>query len=191
VGLWVTDSIVDSPSGASNRIAVAQDSAGVDPGPPATFERVTVFGEVRVRTLVLASDVIFTQPVLAKRRQIGCMRYTFVDDSLSVTPRRFRCQPDLALSTRKDELAVATLDSFESAAIRSRVRPQFTSTRYGDPGYAQLRADTAVEIRAGAASRAEMGVFESLWQPQREANLRELLKEYMPYGLEAGFLFVT
>jgi hypothetical protein len=36
-----------------------------------------------------------------------------------------------------------------------------------------------------------MGVFESLKQPQRETNLRIRLDEYMPYGLEAGILYVT
>jgi hypothetical protein len=36
-----------------------------------------------------------------------------------------------------------------------------------------------------------MGVTCHLQQPQREANLRRRLQEYLPVGLEAGLLFVT
>jgi hypothetical protein len=36
-----------------------------------------------------------------------------------------------------------------------------------------------------------MGAFSSLKQPQREANLRIRLEEYLPFGLEAGLIYVT
>ena len=36
-----------------------------------------------------------------------------------------------------------------------------------------------------------MGVFCTLKQPQREANLRIRLNEYLPVGLEAGIIYVT
>jgi hypothetical protein len=36
-----------------------------------------------------------------------------------------------------------------------------------------------------------MGVFNSLMQPQREANLRTALDEYLRFGLAAGVFFVT
>ena len=36
-----------------------------------------------------------------------------------------------------------------------------------------------------------MGVFHFLMQPQRETNLRVRLDEYLPFGLQAGLIFVT
>jgi len=33
--------------------------------------------------------------------------------------------------------------------------------------------------------------FSSLMQPQREANLRIRLEEYLPFGLEPGVIYIT
>jgi hypothetical protein len=43
----------------------------------------------------------------------------------------------------------------------------------------------------GAEDGAEMGVFNQLRQPQRVANLRQALEEYLRVGLEAGVRFAT
>jgi hypothetical protein len=67
----------------------------------------------------------------------------------------------------------------------------FTSVDFGDPGYAQLALNCAPEIHSGADDGAEMGVFDYLKQPQREANLRSSLDEYLRFGLEAGIFFVN
>ena len=131
-----------------------------------------------------ASDSIFTGPVRAERRQQGCVRFCFVPrDPATRTPRRYRCQPDLALA--------GVLDPAEQAAIASRVVPTFTSTAYGRPAYAQLARTCPPEIRTGAEDRSEMGAFSFLKQPQREANLRTALDEYLRLGLEAGVFYVT
>ena len=66
----------------------------------------------------------------------------------SITPRRFTCLPDAATSATS--------------------LPHFTSLRYGDPGYCQLRRATARVIREGADDGGEMGVMHALFQPQRE-----------------------
>ena len=70
-------------------------------------------------------------------------------------------------------------------------RPHFTSLRYGDPGYAQLRVSTPDAIRRGADDEGEMGVTHHLHQPQRETNLRLRLDEYLRFGLEAGFIYAS
>jgi hypothetical protein len=88
------------------------------------------------------------------------------------TPRRYRCQP-------------------ATATDAPRVRPTFTSLRYGDPGYGQLDRSAAPEIRQGADDGSELGVFHGLSQPQRETNLSVRLAEYAPFGLDVGFVFVT
>ena len=69
--------------------------------------------------------------------------------------------------------------------------PQFASLRYGDPAYAQLRHATDVSIRQGADDESEMGVLHALFQPQREANLRIRLDEYLRFGLRAGIFYAT
>jgi hypothetical protein len=77
------------------------------------------------------------------------------------------------------------------AEVAALIRPLFVSRVYGDPTYGQLEQRCALQIRAGAESGAEMGAFEFLKQPQREANLRDALDEYLRFGLEAGLFVVT
>jgi hypothetical protein len=79
----------------------------------------------------------------------------------------------------------------EKLLIMDRLQPTFTSERYGDPGYAQLSQNCANELRTGAEDGAEMGTFNSLKQPQREANLQANLEEYLRFGLEAGIFYAT
>jgi hypothetical protein len=159
------------------------------PGPCLRLERTTVFGSLHVKELALACEVIFTGPVVANRQQEGCVRFSFLPEG-SKTPRRFRCQPDLALEKRAQELHTSLTEE-ERDEIKRRLHPCFTSVRYGDPAYAQLSLDCAKEIQTGAEDGSEMGAFCSLMQPQREENLRIRLEEYLPFGLEAGFIYIT
>jgi hypothetical protein len=157
------------------------------------LERVTVLGPVHVRQLDLASEAIFTDEVMVVRRQQGCVRFSFVPDG-SHTPRRFQCQPDLALAKRAGELGLASvtdLPAQERAVVLSHLRPRFTSEHYGEPGYCQLSHLCAPELRNGAEDGSEMGAFEYLKNPHREANLRTALDEYLPFGLQAGQINVT
>ena len=165
-----------------DRPALAADDAGAAPGPPTRFVRSTVFGEVYVRALELASESLFTDPLTAVRKQIGCARFSAFAEG-SRTPRRFRCRPDLALMGLTSEE--------DRRRERIRLTPTFTSTRYGHPAFAQLRRSTAKEIRTGAEDGAEMGVFNQLKEPQREANLRAALDEYLRFGLASGLFFIT
>lgn len=166
----------------SDRPAIAENDGGDLPGPPATLERTTVFGAIHLEELVLASGVIFTRRVVARRRQAGCVRFGYVPEG-SRTPRRYRCQPDLALEEVDDPA--------RRESVRARLTPSFTSVRYGHPAYAQLGLGCAGEISTGAEDGSEMGAFGSLQQPRREANLRLRLEEYLPFGLEAGLIYVT
>jgi hypothetical protein len=181
--LTLVDSIIDQAGGTT-----AIDA----PGAEADIRQSTVLGTLNLRSLD-ASNSIFTGLVLAERRQVGCVRYSFSPDG-SQTPRRFRCQPDLALEVRAEALGLdsaADLPADERTLVVNRVKPEFTSERFGDPEYAQLILNCAREIAAGADNGAEMGVFYHLMQPQREANLQESLAEYLRFGLEAGIFFVT
>lgn len=196
--LTIRDSIVQAPKVKGKaRAAIAANDSGTKPGPPTTLERVTVWGSVHVKELTLASEVIFTSQVKVQHRQAGCVRFSHVPKN-SQTPRRYRCQPDMALEAWAKKRAekfnkafAKKLPQAEEASIRSRLQPSFTSTRYGDLGFAQLDTTCAQEIRTGAEDGSEMGAFCSLKQPQRETNLRIRLEEYLPFGLEAGLIYVT
>jgi hypothetical protein len=177
-GITVTRSVVDGVGGAAIAGAGGDDQAGA-----AELRQATVLGAVRLRTLELASDVIFTAPVRIERTQVGCVRFSYVEPG-SVTPRRYRCQPDMALSAEG-------LDRDERARLRAALKPAFTSTRFHDPGYAQLRLGCPAEIATGAEDGSEMGVWSWLGNPQREANLRLRLDEYLPFGLDPALIYVT
>jgi hypothetical protein len=168
--------------------AIAID-VGSQVAPRVRLERTSVLGAVKVEELDLASEVIFTGPVCVERPQAGSVRYSYVPPD-SRTPQRYRCQPDLALEAAVDR-SRGQLSEIEQAAICDRLKPVFTSTRYGHPGCAQLSQDSPPEISAGAEHGLEMGAFHHLLQPQREANLIAILDEYLPLGLEAGIFYIT
>jgi len=142
------------------------------------LENCTLIGKIHTRQVTMASDCLFvarlaatgdvwSAPLWVERRQKGCIRFSYVPPG-SRTPRCYHCQPD------EGDL---------------QTRPHFTSLRYGDPGYCQLRQATPDTIRRGAHDESEMGVLHGLYQPQRETNLRIRLEEYLRYGLEAGIFY--
>lgn len=182
--LGIASSVVGGLRFPSEGAAIAAEDSVID-GPVTaaalTLHRVTLLGPASVKEIALASETIFSAPVVVERRHSGAMRFSYVAEG-STTPPRFRCQPDLAL---------AGADGAQQVRIRRRVAPAFTSRRFGDPAYAQLAAGCAPEIGTGAEDGAEMGAFHHLHQPQRAANLRANLDEYVPLGLEAGIIYVT
>jgi hypothetical protein len=140
-----------------------------------TITNSTVVGQVHARQILLASNVIFlsaTQaadswgaPVSADQLQQGCVRFSYVPPGSRV-PRAYRC-------------------------YSGPLAPEFTSLRFGDPGYCQLTAASGNAILEGADDQSEMGAFHDLHQPQRIANLRVMLRDYLRAGLEAGILYAT
>lgn len=172
--------------------AIASVKDTFQPGPRTRLERTTVFGSVRVKELDLVSDCIITGETIAERRQNGCVRFSYIRDG-SRTPRRYNCQPDLALAGREEKWQEHSdsPDTGESRRAIDVVLPAFTCLHYGQPAYAQLSLNCCEEIKKGAEDGSEMGAFCSLKQPQREDNLRIRLEEYMPFGLDSGFIFIT
>ncbi|MEW6734674.1 MAG: hypothetical protein AB1489_25340, partial [Acidobacteriota bacterium] len=174
----INESIIDAVD--ETEIAYA-GLTGAETGAPLRVVNSTIIGKVHTLQMDLASNTIFLAslkqndvwiaPVQAEKLQQGCVRFSFIPPG-SRLPRLYQCQPK----------------NIEDAA---RVRPVFTSLRYGDPGYCQLSLHCAIEIRRGADDQAEMGVFHNLYQPQREANLRAGLDEYLRFGLEAGIFYAS
>ncbi len=189
-GLLAYDSIVDAFAPAMP--ACAAGAGGEKIGPPASFVRCTVYGEVRVRQTNLISESLMLGRVLAARRQIGCSRFSFLALG-SRAPRRFRCQPDLALAAEAAARGrpLAALTAAQRQAITLSVTPSFTSTRFGHPAYMQLARTCPISIIQGAEDGNEMGAFYLIQQTYRLTNLQIALNEYLRVGLAAGVWFVT
>lgn len=163
----LTNSIVDA--GDENNVAYAGVNTA---GAPLIAVNTTIIGRVHTRMMKLASNTIFfassptEPPARAEMLQEGCVRFCYVPPG-SRLPRQFECQPE----TQEDA---------------ARVRPIFTSLRYGDAGYCQLSVHSSDKIKRGADDGAEIGAFHDLHQPQRIANLRARLDEFLRFSLEAG-----
>ena len=156
VRVAITDSVVDA----------GDPDADAFTGGALTLDESTVVGQVHADRVDISNSLLLGL-VLVRRRQIGCVRFSYLPPD-SRTPARYRCQPDDPAN-----------------------RPLFTSLRYGDPGYAQLRPATPDAIRRGADDEGEMGVTHHLHQPQRETNLRIRLDEYLRFGLSAGLIYAS
>jgi len=187
IPIHISDSLLDATS--------AEREALGAPGEPSahavlTIRRSTVFGIVQVHAIELAENSIFNDCLHVARRQLGCMRFCYVEPECR-TPRRFHCQPDLVIQAVEADIQDPDEREEAIARERERVRPQFTDRRYGRPGYGQLAFTCAPEIKRGADDESEMGAFHDLFQPQREANLRARLDEYSPASANAGIIFVS
>ena len=189
VEISIYDSIVDATSRSREALGA--------PNLPLAFARLTVvrstvIGTVSTHAIALGENSIFTSHVRVGRRQHGCLRFCFVPSG-SRTPRRYHCQPDLVVAAVDEIEPPPSADEKMTLRLREaqRVRPRFTSRRYGHAAYCQLAEACAREITRGGDDESEMGAFHDLFQPQREANLRARLDEYTPAGMDAGILFAS
>ncbi len=175
--LLVTVSATNSIFDATDRTNVAYTALdNFGPGGALTLEGCTVVGKVHSTLLTLVSDSIFwaalaagdswTTPLIADRKQQGCVRFSFLPIG-AITPRRFECVEEALGSPQ----------------------PIFFATRYGHPGYLKLLASTPDAIRRGADDAGEMGAFHFVLGPLREADLRIRMQEYLPVGLEFGVIY--
>ena len=199
----IRNSIIDANE--PDQVAFAAIN-GQSAGGRLRIENSTVIGKVHTAVMELASNTIFmsrlapgdgwTAPVRAERKQDGCVRYSYVPPGSRV-PRRYRCQPSLAITMaidkakKKNPALTALQEARITDSIRLSLQPRLAERRYGAPDYAQLAPSCPVEIRTGADDEAEMGAFHKLFQPQREANIRIRLDEYLRLGLEAGVFHAT
>jgi hypothetical protein len=127
------------------------------------LETSTVIGGMHATEVEISNSLVLGK-VVAQRRQTGCVRFSYVPEG-SLTPQQYQCV--------------------------SQPRPDFTSLRFSEPGFAQLRLSTPDTVRRGADNESEMGAGNYLFAPQREANLRLRLDEYLRFGLEAGIFYAT
>jgi hypothetical protein len=140
LALHVGDSVVDAGHAAG--LAITDGDYGSAPA-RGSFVRSTVIGVAQLEEVARADSSVFLGPLLAGRRDVGSVRYCYLEQG-SRTPQRQYCQPDPALQT---------------SGARARVRPRYLSLRYATPGYCQLAPDCAREISCGGDDDAGMGAF--------------------------------
>lgn len=185
--ITITDSILDATG--PGREALSAPDCGFAHA-TLMISRSTVFGEILTHAIALAENSIFTGEVRAARRQYGCVRFCSLPDG-SRTPRRYHCQPDLAIEQAIAGLSTPAEKMIARRETAERLRPRFESEHYGTPTYARLTRSNVAEIMRGAEDEAELGVFHDLFEPQRAANLQARLDEYMPAGYDVGIIYVS
>jgi hypothetical protein len=186
--------IDDGASTTTGRVVVTDSIVSTDdaPGDALTaapldgqLQNVTIFGGSAFRSLE-ATNVIFVDRVLATRRQSGCVRYSWVPSGSSV-PRRFRCQPDLAVAAATAR-KTSPLSAAEKAAVELGIKPVFIDHSLDEPTVAMLHPLVTDAIRLGGEHDSEMGVFSVAAEGLRMANVTTLFDDYVPLGLEAGLI---
>jgi hypothetical protein len=144
-----------------------------------SLSRCTVMGRI-VAHRFSASECILRELTAVDDLQDGCIRFTAWAQG-SVIPRQY-----------------------ESVSIRQGA-PLFTSTDFGQPGYAQLLPSVDAQrlppttklttpqntISAGAADASEMGAYARDKNPIRAQALLVKLQEYMPANLVPVIVNVT
>lgn len=204
----IRDSIIDAAAlparDSAQGLAIAGPGGEGDTGGALQIIATTVLGRVLARALPLVSDSILharspdgSAPIRVLRRQEGCMRFSFVPDG-ALVPRRYRCQPQLAIDqaiAAQADAQGAPVSKTDRARIAARIRrwmqPGFMAQAAAHPAYCQLRDASPAAIRSGASDEGEMGCWHLIGAPQRAANLRIRLEEYLRLGLEAGIFHET
>lgn len=172
----ITGPVVVTGSGLVERMTIRRSILHTtDPiGQPAALEQSrgaldirgsTVIGQIRVHQLD-ASELLCTEAILVDDLQSGCIRFSAFAPGGQV-PRAYRTQPV------------------------TDARSLFTSTRFGDPGYAQLSDQAPEDILRGGEDGIEIGAFSSLLNPIKLDSLRAKVDEFLPFGLIPHFITET
>jgi hypothetical protein len=164
--LALESSIVDA--GASGAAIVAQ-------GARTTIQSSSLFGRVDPVREIWASSSLFTRVVMARRTQAGCVRFCYLPAGSRV-PRRYRCQPEVAV---------------KGGAEPKRVKPHLVSLDRASPWYGQLHPLAHPGLRTGGEDGGEIGAFRSPSSALLEANVDATFDEYLRLGMAAGMLIAT
>lgn len=163
--LEIADSVVDGGGGPA--ISGSPDGSQTE----ARIDRSTLLGEAHVGRLLRATSVLFTGRLVVDVRSEGRVVASYLAEGSS-PPRVDDC--------------------YGPGARESPVLPpSFTSTRFGDPEYVQLASSSPRQLLSGGEDGNEIGVYVSLRQASRLANLPVALEEFVPWGKLARIFFIT
>jgi hypothetical protein len=159
--VMIRDSIVQSID--DNRPAILLSTGTL------CIERSTVLGRIEVDRLY-ATELLASNITVAADNQHGCFRF----------------------SAGPSDPAMRLPRQFESHLIAGGIAPYFfVSTRFGDPGFAQLSGSVPQVIERGAENGSEIGAFSRVLAPIKADDLRTKLDEYAPMNTICGLVFET
>jgi hypothetical protein len=187
-GLNITDSIVGEDRDLQadpDLLPLVLDAPVAD----ADIARSTIFGRASIRSIE-AENSLLIGTTRAAQRQRGCVRFCYAPPTSRV-PRRYRCQPDLAIAEAEQGMAPTLLPDPERQRIARNMAPIFTASAFPASAFGQLALACPTAVAAGAFGGAEMGAGFAAGTPFRRANLTDMLDEYLPFGLVAAPLFQT
>lgn len=167
----ISDSIVDGRN-VPGQQAIVADNGQV------SLERVTVFGELDIEWLY-ASEALITGFTDVTNTQEGCFRFSAVLD---------RRNPLLPVGPGNPHSRVPR--PYESHFLPATTG-FFTSTVFGQPGYAQLSEAAPESLQRGAENGSEIGAFSSLLNPIKADSLRAKVDEFAPFGVLPFTVFET
>lgn len=174
----ISDSIIDCAGagrGASDALALKAQHG--------QLQRVTVLGKSALDSLSATCDVLFEGAVTAPNGESGGVSYSYLPSGSSV-PLPVSCQPELAIA----EAVAAGADATVAAA---RIRPWFTSRRYGTSGYGLLSPRCDAALRSGGSDEGELGAMHQLHCSQRAACLSSSLTDHLRFGLNLRVIYVS
>ena len=175
--LTIEESLVSADGAAGAAIS----AASID----ARLNDVTIFGDSAFKSLE-ATNVIFAGAGIVTRKQAGCVRFSWIGAG-SQMPRRYRCQPDLAIAAAAEKKG-GPLSAAEQLTVRLGVTPLFLDRALDEPTAAMLHPLTGAAVAAGGEGDCEMGVFARAAERLRMLNIESLFEDYLPFGLEAGLI---
>jgi hypothetical protein len=163
--LEITDSIVHGPPRTSPPASIAPAISSLIG--EIHLRRTTVLGDIDVPWLY-ASETLITGYADVTNTQAGCFRFS------AVLERRDPLNP-LSKHSRVPH-------PYESHFLKDTVG-LFSSTVFGQPGYAQLAQFLPEFLQRGAKNGAEIGAFNSLLNPIKFDSLRAKVDEFAPFGV--------
>lgn len=165
-----SQTIIDG--GSSPALRGPKPLDGLAFGPSLVLDAATVLGPVYTSVLEAVRDSILVDEVYAA----GLNEALLGEGDFSV---------ELGLDPRADPN-----ESYRIVRQSWLVPRPFSSTRYGDPGYCQLRLSVGEHLLSHASEDREFGAYAQLATGQRLANLEPVLDSYLPYGLYAGIFMM-
>jgi hypothetical protein len=123
----------------------------------AKIDRTTILGSAALHRL-WATEVLAAGLVSVADTQNGCFRFSAA-------------------------LAGSRLPHPYESHVLQKTDAVFTSTRFGNWGYAQVAESAPEYIRCGAENGSELGAFSTCINPIKMKSLQAKVEEYMPFGL--------
>jgi hypothetical protein len=169
--LEATGSIIDAGSGVGDgpgelAVRAATGDPELEWGPPLTVAGLTVFGRMRVEEAD-GEGGIWIHRFEVHDNQKGCIRFSYVSGDGDRLPQ------------------------IHGVVTGADAELSFTSERFGDPGYAQMRLRSDRRVLEEGPGRDQMGAFGYLKNAHKWKNISIRYREFTPVGTRPILVPVT